>query len=86
MEFLALGVTLIVGVGLGICIGIFIGVDRMRKAVEDQSVGYLRIDRSDPYEPPASFLELETGIDIELVSKKQFIMLKVVNENYISCD
>lgn len=86
MELLALGIILIVGIGIGVTIGIFVGVERMRKAVEEQSVGNLRIDRSDPYEPPMAFMEMERGISIETIAHKNFVMLKVIDESYISCD
>ena len=52
MEYLAYGFVLIAGVAIGIVIGIFIGMERIRKAVEEQSVGNLRIDRSEPDERP----------------------------------
>lgn len=86
MEFLVLVVTLLIGVGIGLSSGIFIGVDRMRKAIEDQSIGHLRIDRSEPDEPPKPFLEVAKGVTIEAIAEKDIVMLKVVNENYLSHD
>ena len=43
--------------------------------------GNLRIDRSEPNEPPKMFLELQT--DLNDISKAKVIKLKVVNENYL---
>lgn len=83
MEFLVLGIALLVGMAIGVLVGIFIGTERMRKAVEDQSVGHLRIDRSEPDEPPRPFLEVKDAT-IESISRKKFIILKVINENYLS--
>ena len=83
MDYLALGITLIIGVIIGLFLGVFIGLGRMRKAIEKQSVGHLRIDRSEPDEPPRPFLELK-GITINEVSQKKVILLKVINENYLS--
>lgn len=83
MDYLALGITLIIGVIIGLFLGVFIGLGRMRKAIEKQSVGYLRIDRSEPDEPPRPFLELK-GTTINEVSQKKVILLKVINENYLS--
>lgn len=83
MDYLALGITLIIGVIIGLFLGVFIGLERMRKAIEKQSVGYLRIDRSEPDEPPRPFLELK-GTTINEVSQKKVILLKVINENYLS--
>lgn len=83
MEFIIGGIILTFGLLVGILIGIFVGTERMRKAVEDCSVGHLRIDRSEPDEAPRPFLEL-TGATVESVSQSKFIVLKVINENYIS--
>ena len=83
MNYLALGLTLIIGVIIGLFLGVFIGLGRMRKAIEKQSVGHLRIDRSEPDEPPRPFLELK-GTTINEVSQKKVILLKVINENYLS--
>ena len=83
MEFLVGGIALVIGVVIGAVIGIFVGTERMRKAVEDQSVGNLRIDRSEPYEPPRPFLEVKDST-IESIANKKFVILKVINENYIS--
>lgn len=81
MEYLVLLLVLVIG----IAIGIFIGTDRMRKAIEEGSVGNLRIDRSEPDEPPRPFLEV-TRASIETISQKKFVILKVINENYASLD
>lgn len=79
MEF----VTLAIGLLIGLLIGVFVGIERMRKAIERQSVGRLRIDRSDPDEPPIPFLEV-TGSTIESISHMKIVVLKVINESYIS--
>ena len=66
--------------------GVLVGSNEMRKAVEEGSVGHLRIDRSEPDEPPRPFLEITKGASIESISRMDFVILKVINENYISCD
>lgn len=83
MEYLALGVVLVVGLIIGLIVGIFIGTERMRKAVEEGSVGNLRIDRSEPDELPRPFLELRNAT-VEMISQKEFVILKVIDENYLS--
>lgn len=83
MEFLIGGIVLAFGLLVGIMIGIFVGTERMRKAVEMSSVGHLRIDRSEPDELPRPFLELR-GASIESISQSQFVVLKVINEDYVS--
>ena len=85
MEYLVMVLILVVSVCIGMFAGILIGTNRFRKAVEEQSVGCLRIDRSEPDEPPKPFLELQ-GATIYTISQKKFVMLKVVNENYLSRD
>lgn len=66
--------------------GVLVGTGRMKKAIEDGSVGHLRIDRSEPDEPPRPFLEITKGSSIESIAGMKFVMLKVINENYISCE
>lgn len=83
MEFLVCVIATIIGLAIGVFIGIFIGTERMRKAVEEGSVGHLRIDRSEPDEPARPFLELKDAT-IESISRKKIVVLKVVNENYLS--
>lgn len=86
MEYLVLALVLIAAVGVGVLIGIFIGTDRMRKAVEQGSVGDLRIDRSEPDEPPRPCLEIHKGNTIDSISQKKFVILKINNESYLSRD
>jgi hypothetical protein len=83
MEFLALFIMLLVGTIAGVFAGIWIGMERMRKAIEEGSVGHLRIDRSEPDEPPRPFLEVKDAT-IESIARKEFIVLKVIDENYLS--
>ena len=86
MEYLAMGLALVAAVSIGLLIGIFIGTDRMRKAIEAGSVGDLRIDRSEPDEPPKPCLEVYKGNTIDSIAQKKFVILKVINENYLSRD
>lgn len=86
MEYLAMGLALMLSLGIGVAIGIFVGIDRMRKAIEEGSVGDLRIDRSEADEPPRPCLEVYKGNSIESISQKNFVILKVVNESYLSRD
>lgn len=85
MEIFALIVGSLIGMIIGLIIGIIAGVDRMRKVIEEQSVGNLRIDRSLPDEPVIPFLEVK-GTSIERIAQKKFVMLRVINESYISHD
>lgn len=85
MEVLAMIISIVFFAAIGLVAGILIGTNRMKKAVEEGSVGNLRIDRSEEDEPPKAFLEI-VGTTIEAISRKDFVMLKVVNENYISRD
>lgn len=86
MEYLVLVLVLIAAVGVGVLIGIFIGTDRMRKAIEQGSVGDLRIDRSEPNEPPRPCLEVYKGNTIDSIAQKKFVILKINNESYLSRD
>lgn len=86
MEYLVMGLAALLVAGGCVLIGIFIGTDRMRKAIEQGSVGDLRIDRSEPDEPPRPCLEIYRGNTIESISEKKFVILKIVNESYLSRD
>lgn len=86
MRYLMVGLVLAIAVGIGMLIGIFIGTNRMGRAIEQGSVGDLRIDRSEPNEPPKPCLEVYKGNTIESISKKKFVILKIVNESYLSRD
>lgn len=83
MDYLAIAIAVVSGVLIGVFVGILIGVGRMKKAIEARSVGHLRIDRSESDLPPRPFLEV-IGTDIDSISKKDFVILKIVNENYLS--
>lgn len=85
MEVLAIILVLLTSIAISVFVGILIGTNRMRKAVEEGSVGHLRIDRSEADEPPRAFLEI-VGTTIEAISRKDLVMLKVINENYVSRD
>lgn len=85
MKYLAIGLGLIVMIVVSVLIGIFFGINRMKKAIEERSVGHLRIDRSEPDEQPKAFLEI-MGTSIDSISQKNYVVLKVINENYLSRD
>ena len=85
MEILAIVLVILTAIGVSVIGGILIGTNRMRKAIEEGSVGHLRIDRSEVDEAPKAFLEI-VGTTIEAISHKEFVILKVVNANYLSRD
>ena len=86
MELLYVVCIAIVAVLVAFLGGVLVGSNEMRKAVEKGSVGHLRIERSEPDEPPRPFLEITKGSSIESISAMDFVILKVINENYISCE
>lgn len=86
MEHLVCYIAIILGVLIGLAVGLYIGVSRMQKAVENSSVGDLRIDRSIPDDPPRPCLEIYAGNTIDSISQKKFIILKVINKNYLPRD
>ena len=83
MQYLVMCIAIFISAAIGFLAGIFTTMWRMRKAIEKQSVGHLRIDRSEPDEPPRPFLELH-GSTIESISQKEYVILKVINKNYLS--
>ena len=65
-----------------VLIGLLIGVVVGYLITRSKPSGCIRIDRSDPDEPPMLFLESRIGI-YEL-SKKKYVVYEVKTENYIS--
>lgn len=61
--------------------GILVGRHQIKRKYID--AGILRVDRSDPYEPPYLFLQLhnKTANDI---AKEQYVLLKVETQDLIS--
>ena len=67
-------IMIIVGFGIGFisaCVGVL-----------SLKIGTLKIDRSDPTEPPYMFLEVSKGVGD--ISNRKYVLLDVRNENYIS--
>lgn len=86
MGHLSYYIVMILGVLIGLAVGLYLGVNRMHKAVKDSSVGDLRIDRSIPDDPPRPCLEIYAGNTIDSISQKKFVILKVINKNYLPRD
>jgi len=66
---------------LGLVLGVLIGYT-IRDIIAKKSIsGILRIDQSDPSEPPYMFLE--GIIPMHMIIKKKTIMLKVLVKDFI---
>lgn len=63
-------------------IGLFVGMIITVFTLVRFNVGTLRIDHSDPSDPPYLFAELKIGIP-EL-RKKKLVLMEVVAKNYVS--
>lgn len=77
MEILACIIALFVGV----IAGIFIGKAKARAA----TMGWLRIDHSEPDEPARMFMELKR-VTPEMIAQHKFVSFEVINESYLSRD
>ena len=86
MGHLVCYIATMLGVLIGLAIGLYLGISRMQKAVENNSIGDLRIDRSIPDDPPRPCLEIYAGNTIDSISQKKFVILKVINKNYLPRD
>ena len=71
----------IVGIVVGLICGIGIGRYLM-KGGKEETIGTLRLDRSDPDEPPYLFLELDRG-GMETIHRKKTVQLRVNLKDYI---
>ena len=49
-----------------------------------RSIGTLRIDQSDPTEPPYLFLDLDKPV--ESIVKEKYVLFRVIKKNFISQD
>ena len=63
-------------------IGIVIGNLLTRMLFKPRMIGTLRIDHSDPSEPPYMFLELSKGVGD--ISNDKYVTLEVSTENYLT--
>lgn len=67
---------------LMILIGFSIGAAVMKRYFYSKNIGNLRVDRSIENDGPYLFLEVTKG-NVDKISQDQFVLLKVLNENYI---
>lgn len=65
---------------LGFLFGLVLG-GFLSARKKEKPIGNLRVDRSDPTEPPYLFLELET--DISTICAKKSVSLKVKREDFL---
>lgn len=69
---------------LFVLLGVIIGMLGMIIYLALVSVGTLRVDHSDPTEPPYLFLELDKPV--ESITNKKQVLFRVSKKNYISHD
>ena len=67
---------------VSLIIGFIFGITIKSVITKRKSIGFLRIDRSDPEDGPYLFLELEKSISN--FENKKYITRKILNKNYIS--
>lgn len=72
-------IALLIGVGIGCLIMSIVQF----KERNEQFVGIIRIDNSDP-DGPWPFLE--SRIPMDQLMKRKYVILRIVQENYISQD
>ena len=63
-------------------LGFMVGIVFFLICLVVRSVGTLRVDQSDPTEPPYLFLELDKPV--ETVTSKKYVLFKVIKKNFIS--
>ena len=69
---------------LFIVIGVLLGICLSSLYVYSRFVGRIRIDRSDPDEPPYLFLELRK--EVMFIANSKYVLLEVRNENFVKSD
>lgn len=70
---------------LGLCLGILICIIVAIIYVKIRYFGVLRVDTSDPEEPPYLFFEVSKSMDA-ILKKERFVVLKILPKNYVSHD
>lgn len=68
------------GILIGLFFGLLIGYV-VHRASKRKVYGYLRVDHSDPSDPPLLFLELRT--DVETIAKQKEVVFKVKVEDFV---
>jgi len=66
----------------GLILGIVAGYCLSKHVLQDELVGTLRVDRSDPDEPPYLFVELEPN-GMSKINEMKTVRFKVNLESYI---
>lgn len=85
MEILVVCIVFLVSACIGAAIGIFVGMERMRKAIGERTMGWLRIDHSVPDEPAQMFVELK-DVTPDMIANDKFVVFEIINESYLSHD
>lgn len=85
MEILVVGIAIVITITVGIVLGVFIGMERMRKAISERTMGWLRIDHSDPEDPTRMFVELK-DVTPDMIANDKFVVFEIINESYLSHD
>lgn len=65
-----------------VLIGVAVGSSAVLIWCKRTSIGTIRIDQSDPTEPPYLFLELKKPV--ETFVHKKYVLCRVSNKNFIS--
>lgn len=67
---------------LALLLGVLVGITASAVFFHAKTIGSLRIDRSDPSEPPYLFLEVEKNPDA--LEHGRMVVLRVRKENLVS--
>jgi hypothetical protein len=69
---------------IGLLLGSAIGLIAARRMFRPKALGVIRVDNSDPTEPPYLFLELDPQAQVEDIGKHEYVVFQVLVKNYIS--
>lgn len=70
---------------VALLVGVIIGLIICRMVMTKKTLGQLRIDHSEPYEPAKMFVELK-GVTPDVIAQYKFVTFEVINESYLSRD
>lgn len=74
--------SILIYVGLVAIVGMVIGINAIERKYKSKVIGKLRVDQFIEDDNPYLFLEITRG-NIDKIRNEKYVVLEVLNENYI---
>lgn len=73
---------ILIYIGIALIVGVVIGMSTIKRKYKSKVIGKLRVDQSIEDNNPYLFLEITRG-NIDKFRNEKYVVLEVLNENYI---